>query len=392
MLFCIVTSLVTASSTSAQDAVKSQTIRVATFNCSLNRNKSGELLSDLQTGNNKQAREVAAILRAVRPDIVLLNEFDYDAAGASIDTFCKDYLEAAGDWTDQPGLKLEHRFSRPVNTGVASGLDLDHDGKTGGWGDAFGFGRFPGQYGMVILSRFPIDAEAARTFQNLLWKNMPSSAVPAAITAGAEAWYSESDLATLRLSSKSHWDVPVKIADRTLHILASHPTPPAFDGPEDRNGRRNHDEIRLWAEYISDQPNHWLIDDKGIAGGLSSDASFVILGDQNADPNDGNSFDGAIHLLLKHPSIDASHIPTSDGAVEATAVQGKINNKQVGDPSHDTSDFSDGSVGNLRADYALPSRGLGVTSSGVFWPKQNEPAARLIRCSDHRLVWIDLAF
>ena len=392
MMLCIVASLVTASSTSAQDAVKSQTIRVATFNCSLNRNKSGELLSDLQTGNNKQAREVAAILRTVRPDIVLLNEFDYDAAGASIDAFCKEYLEAAGDWTDQPSLRLEHRFSGPVNTGVASGLDLDHDGKTGGWGDAFGFGRFPGQYGMVILSRFPIDAAAARTFQNLLWKNMPSSAVPAAITAGAEAWYSESDLATLRLSSKSHWDVPVKIADRTLHILASHPTPPAFDGPEDRNGRRNHDEIRLWAEYISDQPNHWLIDDKGIAGGLSADASFVILGDQNADPNDGNSFNGAIHLLLKHPRIDASHIPTSVGAVEATTVQGKINMKQVGDPSHDTSDFSDGSVGNLRADYVLPSRGLGVTSSGVFWPKQNEPPARLIECSDHRLVWIDLAF
>ncbi len=377
---------------SAQEAAQAGVVRVATFNCSLNRNRSGELLSDLQSGNNKQAREVAAILRTVRPDIVLLNEFDYDEAGESIDAFRTNYLEAAVDWTSQPALKFEHAFSGPVNTGVPSELDLDHDGKTGGWGDAFGFGRFPGQYGMVVLSRFPIDAAAARSFQKLLWKNLPTSAVPAAITAGAEAWYSESDLTTLRLSSKSHWDVPVKIGNKTFHVLVSHPTPPAFDGPEDRNGRRNHDEIRLWAEYISDQPSPWLTDDKGISGGLPSDASFVILGDQNADPSDGNSFPGAIDLLLKHPRINSSHVPTSEGGVEATRLQGKINKQHKGDPSHDTSDFSDGSVGNLRADYVLPSRDLEVSAAQIFWPKNGEPGADLVECSDHRLVWIDLAF
>ena len=194
---CIAANLVITLPAIAQDAANGDTIRIATFNCSLNRDKSGDLLRDLQSGNNKQAREVAAILRTVRPDIVLLNEFDYDSADASIDAFRKDYLEATGDWTSQPALKLQHAYSGPVNTGVPSGLDLDHDGKTDGWGDAFGFGRFPGQYGMVILSRFPIDAAAARSFQNLLWKNMPISAVPADITSGAEPWYSESDLATL---------------------------------------------------------------------------------------------------------------------------------------------------------------------------------------------------
>ena len=389
---CIAANLVITLPAIAQDAANGDTIRIATFNCSLNRDKSGDLLRDLQSGNNKQAREVAAILRTVRPDIVLLNEFDYDSADASIDAFRKDYLEATGDWTSQPALKLQHAYSGPVNTGVPSGLDLDHDGKTDGWGDAFGFGRFPGQYGMVILSRFPIDAAAARSFQNLLWKNMPISAVPADITSGAEPWYSESDLATLRLSSKSHWDVPVNIGDKTLHVLVSHPTPPAFDGPEDRNGRRNHDEIRLWAEHVSNQQIGWLTDDKGVSGGLPSDALFVILGDQNADPNDGNSFSGAIDLLLKHPRIDASHIPTSQGGVEATKTQGKINIRHKGDPSHDTSDFSDGSVGNLRADYVLPSRGLDVRAAHIFWPKKGEPGADLVECSDHRLVWIDVAF
>jgi hypothetical protein len=375
-----------------QPASESTTIRIATFNCSLNRNTSGELLSDLQSGNNKQARQVAQILRLVRPDILLLNEFDYDEVGASIDTFRKNYLESTDHWTSEPPLKLEYAFSGPVNTGVPSGRDLDHDGTTNGWGDAFGFGRFPGQYGMVVLSRYPIEVESVRTFQNLLWRNLPESAVPAANTAGAEAWYSEADLEILRLSSKSHWDVPVKFGDRTLHVLTSHPTPPAFDGPEDRNGRRNHDEIRLWSEYISGQPNEWLIDDLGISGGLASDADLVILGDQNADPHDGNNFEHAIDQLLNHPRINSNVIPVSDGAVEAAGSQGKVNNRHRGNSAHDTSDFSDFSVGNLRADYVLPSRSLRAITSGVFWPKQGEPGSALVECSDHRLVWMDIAF
>ena len=375
----------------AQEPRGTEIIRIATFNCSLNRSKAGELVSDLQGGGNEQARQVARILRIVRPDIVLLNEFDYDESGTSINIFRKDYLEAERDWTSEPALKLAYAFSGPVNTGVSSGLDLDHDGKSNGPGDAFGFGRFPGQYGMVVLSRFPIDANAARTFQNLLWKNMPRSAVPATTTDGAEAWYSESDLAILRLSSKSHWDLPVRIGDKTLHVLVSHPTPPAFDGTEDRNGRRNHDEIRMWADYISDQPNAWLTDDKGIAGGMASNSSFVILGDQNADPKDGDSFDNAIDQLLKHPRINATHIPISDGAIEAAKTQGKVNNQHKGDPAHDTSDFSDGSVGNLRADYVLPSSDLKVSTSKVFWPIPGVAGADLIKCSDHRLVWMDIS-
>ena len=57
-----------------------------------------------------------------------------------------------------------YAFIAPSNTGVPSGLDLDRDGETGGPNDAWGFGFHPGQYGMLVLSRFPIDQAAARTF------------------------------------------------------------------------------------------------------------------------------------------------------------------------------------------------------------------------------------
>lgn len=365
-------------------------VRIATFNCSLNREVTGELLKDLQGGQDKQARKVAQILRTVRPQVVLLNEFDFDMAGESVACFLKDYVASTAEWVSEAPLSYPHTYFGPVNTGVTSGRDLDHDGTTDGPGDAIGFGKFPGQYGMVVLSQFPIQESAVRSFQKLLWKDMPAAVLPPALNNPHANWYSEDDLNVLRISSKSHWDVPINIDGRIIHLLASHPTPPAFDGPEDRNGRRNRDEIRLWAEYISSAPQEWLVDDKGIAGPLAADSAFVVLGDQNADPNDGGSYDKAINLLLNHPRINSDLVPSSEGGAEATKIQKGVNLTHTGDASQDTADFSDRSVGNLRADYVLPSKNLNAIAAGIYWPASSEPGADLINCSDHRLVWIDI--
>ena len=180
----------------------------------------------------------------------------------------------------------------------------------------------------------------------------------------------------------------------TLHVLASHPTPPAFDGPEDRNGRRNHDEIRFWADYLTRNGGGYIRDDAGVRGGLKGKA-FVILGDLNSDPNDGASLPGAIRALLAHPRIDASFVPRSAGAAQAAEIQRGANTTQRGDAREDTADFNDNAVGNLRADYLLPSRSLRVCAGGVFWPTLDAPDATLVwgmppPSSDHRLVWLDV--
>ena len=376
--------------TSAQQNDSQKTVRVATFNCSLNRNKAGELLKDLSGGTNKQAQEVARVLRTVRPDIVLLNEFDFSEDKKAVNCFLHEYVNATADWATEEPILYPYLFTAPVNTGVPSGRDLDHDGKTNGPGDAIGFGKFPGQYGMVLLSQFPIETNDVRTFQKLLWKSMPDALLPPSGKDDNANWYSDEDLNLLRLSSKSHWDIPVRIDQQVLHLLTSHPTPPAFDGPEDRNGRRNHDEIRLWAEYLSDAEKSWLTDDQGRSGTLPSTAAFVILGDQNADPNDGASYQVAINQLLTHPRVNAELTPTSVGGSEAAKTQGGKNSEHKGDHSHDTADFNDRGVGNLRADYVLPSKNLNATAAGIFWPLSTDPGAKVADCSDHRLVWIDL--
>ena len=83
---------------------------------------------------------------------------------------------------------------------------------------------------------------------------MPGNLIPT-------PFYSPDEVEILRLSSKSHWDVPIQIGKKVVHFLVSHPTPPVFDGPEDRNGRRNHDEIRFWADYISPGKAGYIYDD-----------------------------------------------------------------------------------------------------------------------------------
>ena len=258
----------------------------------------------------------------------------------------------------------------------------------GGGDDAFGFGAYPGQFGMAVYSRYPIDPTGIRTFQKFLWKDMPGAKLPDdPATPAPKDWYSPAEQAVFRLSSKSHWDLPVVIGGRVVHFLTSHPTPPVFDGPEDRNGTRNFDEIRLWADYITPWRSDYIYDDGGRTGGLKRGARFVIAGDQNSDPLDGDSIPGAIQQLLDHNLVNTRSTPTSPGAVEQNALQGGANLTHKSDPKFDTADFADSAPGNLRADYVLPRKNMQITGSGVFWPLDGRsalPARRRLPVPDLR--------
>ncbi|AFY47640.1 3-phytase (myo-inositol-hexaphosphate 3-phosphohydrolase) [Nostoc sp. PCC 7524] len=372
------------------------TIRFSQFNASLNRNTEGQLVSDLSTPNNAQAKAVAEIIQRTNPDVLLINEFDYVASDPlePVQLFQQNYLAVSQNGATP--VNYPYVYIAPSNTGIASGFDLDNNGSVGGGNDAFGFGNFPGQFGMLLLSKYPIDTANVRTFQNFLWKDMPDSLLPTIQTPGSDVpWYSPEEQAILRLSSKSHWDVPIKVNGQTIHVLVSHPTPPVFDGAEDRNGKRNHDEIRFWADYITPGQGDYIYDDAGNTGGLVAGSSFVIMGDQNADPYDGDSYDKAILQLLQNPGINTNAIPTSPGAPQQAVLQGGANTNHKGNPAFDTADFADTTPGNLRADYVLPSTDLQIINSAVFWPENTAPEFAPVGnfpfpSSDHRLVWVDV--
>lgn len=377
-------------------------IRVATYNASLNRASPGQLAGDLSTANDAQARKVAEIIQRVRPDIILINEFDYDDRGLALNRFNDNYLSVGQN--GQAPLSYPHRYAAPSNTGITSGFDLDNTNgyvaapgtstasKNSYGEDCFGFGWFPGQYAFAVYSRFPIQSAGIRTFQLFKWKDMPDAALPDQSGTPAPAdWYSAAELNVLRLSSKNHCDVPIEVTPgQIIHLLASHPTPPSFDGAEDRNGRRNHDEIRFWADYISGAS--YLYDDMAKPGGLAWNQRFIVLGDFNADPVDGDSYQTAINQLRNHPLIRSEIDPSSAGGPQQAQLQAGLNKNQRGDPAFDTADFNDFSVGNLRVDHVLPSKlGLNPVAGGVFWPLNTDATFSLISASDHRLVWLDLA-
>jgi endonuclease/exonuclease/phosphatase family metal-dependent hydrolase len=367
------------------------TLRVATYNTSLFDDQAGGVVRRLE-GGDAGARKIAAVLQRVRPDLVLLNEFDYDAGGRAADLFQRYYLEVAQPGGGDP-LRYPYRYFAPVNTGVPSGLDLDRNGTAGGDGrnrgnDAWGYGLHPGQYGMLVLSKFPIDAAQVRTFQLLRWSALPGARQPRDPATG-QPWYPAEIWSQLRLSSKSHWDVPVRTPAGIVHFLVSHPTPPVFDGPEDRNGTRNADEIRLWQEYLTPGDKPWLCDDQGRCGGLAADARFVIAGDLNNDPVDGDGHHDAILDLLEHPRVARHATPRSEGAVEVAAKYAQAGVAHRGAPAHATGDFGP-KAGTMRLDYVLPSVGFAVKDSGVFWPPAASPEAAIADGSDHHLVWVDL--
>jgi hypothetical protein len=356
-------------------------VRFAQFNIwELSRAKLDEL-DAAGRGASPQLQKAAEILQHLRPDVLLINEIDFDPGeGRNLQLFQERYLGVPQG--GQPPLRYAHAFFAPVNTGVATGLDLDNDGTSEGPGDGFGFGRYPGQYGMGLLSRYPIDEERVRTFRKLLWKQMPGHLIPDG-QEGRPEWYTSEEVQVLRLSSKSHWDIPLEIGGHTVYVLCAHPTPPIFDGPEDHNGRRNFDEIRLLADYIAGgERADYIVDDSGRPGGLGADALFVVMGDMNADPlqDPGPYGMPAISQILSLKRVQ-DPIPTSAGAV---------GDAQAGPPDHPerrTADFG-------RIDYVLPSIGLEVVGRGVFWPAVGDPLRTLVEepepASDHRLVWVDV--
>ncbi len=365
-------------------------IRVATFNLEDVRP------DDVADARNPRMRQLAETIQRIAPNVILLNEIAFAAPNDfsrpetgswTAEQFVKNYLSVP----QKEGLTpiTYHVYTSRPNTGMPSGFDLDQSGeaqsafplpepvaadgtrppvseraRTYG-NDSWGYGTFPGQYGMALLvdERLSIDTEKIRTFRLFPWKSMPDPELPR--KEDGSMFYPAEVLDLFRLSSKSHWDVPVTLPNgAVIHFLCSHPTPPAFDGPEDRNKRRNHDEIRFWADYIANAD--YIVDDANVRGGLPGDSAFVILGDLNADPDEGDSYRDPIdRFLLSNQRINSATAPTSDFSIE-------------GLDADDTARFG------LRVDYILPSARLTPLASGVW--RQVEDGT-----SDHFPVWMDLA-
>lgn len=328
-------------------AAQADVVRIATYNTELSRQGPGLLLRDIQR-DEAQVLAVVDVMVTARPDIIALQGIDWDLDGLAI-TALSDRLRAAG-------LDMPHVFAPQTNAGLETDLDLDGDGRTSGPGDAQGWGRFTGNGSLAILSRFPIRRSEVRDLSDLLWQDLPGAELP---QEDGQPFPSAQAQAVQRLSSTAHWIVPVDTPMGRINLMTFHAGPPVFDGPEDRNGLRNRDEIRLWSLLLD-----------GKLGAMPVEP-FVIAGDANLDPQRGEGHKQAIRDLLAHPRLQD---PLPQGANGSSAT---VHWKATGD---------------MRVDYVLPSHDLRVADAGVVWSQPGtdlHDSAR--RASRHRLVWVDLA-
>ncbi|CUH76327.1 hypothetical protein TRM7557_00842 [Tritonibacter multivorans] len=320
-------------------AAWAEPLRIATFHTELSRKGPGILVRDLeQQKPNPQIEAVIATLVEAQPDIVLLQGIDWDMSPRVAEALSRRLSDAG-----LPGMR---GFARQPNAGFPSGVDLDGDGQTNGPGDSYGWGRFSGQGGMLLLSRLPIDETRSETFSDLLWRNLPDHQMPrhpdGSPFPSARAWE------VWRLSSVGLWAVPITLPDgRDLWLLGFHAAPPVFDGPEDRNGRRNADEIRLWRHVL----------DGTITSAVTG--PLVLAGSANLDPVRGDGRHAAIRDLLAHPKLQDPQ--PRDGAGNDHTVTWEH-------------------AGDMRVDYVLPASQMTVIDSGILRSAG----------SRHGLVWVDI--
>jgi hypothetical protein len=347
------------------------------------------MVDDDGHGQDEQLLAAAKIIQKINPDILIINEIDHDYKSIekglilNLFRFQDGYLGRG-----ETGVTFPYNYAAPCNTGIPTGLDLNKDGVISGesyeggrdYGtDCFGYGTYPGQYAMGLYSKYPIDTSEVKSFQKFLWKDLPDHHMP-------PGYYDEDAVQIFRLSSKSHWDVPIDVNGKKIHLLLSHPTPPSFDGEEDRNGRRNFDEIKLWVNYLADDPA--LYDDKNVKGGYKNNNPFLIAGDLNASRHSDTRFEymTAIDQLLNHPKI----IDSGKWLVSRGGWEGRVK----GPPDYwerNTAKF--GNDYRMQIDYLLPSKDIQIKGGGVFWPseKKDPDGYRLAEtASDHRLVWLDI--
>ncbi|GIU04307.1 succinyl-CoA synthetase subunit alpha [Shewanella sp. c952] len=268
-----------------------------------------------------QIRNVAAIIQKTRPDVLMMGEYNNDGTGeglSALEGFQANYLsvaqsiEGAGGEADLEPIEYPFAESYGTNTGLLSGFDLNNDGyiataKDVGTneyaGDAWGFGKYHGQYAFALMSKYEIDAKNTRTFQDFKWKDLDSAENP---LLDGENWYTYEEWQQMTLSSKNHVDVPILVPTKdgteTIHILMSHPTPPVFD--TGKNKLQNAAEVEFWHNYVTNSQDFYF--DAGNTGALKEGVHFVIVGDQNLDAavGAGDGFTEVMAALHADPVVN----------------------------------------------------------------------------------------
>jgi len=339
---------------------------------------------------DQQVNAAAEVIARFNPDIVDINELQYDIEGLPTgDMPGAAYpVEPGGiDGGAENAQRLADRiaaanpdatYDHVLITVGNSGMWWDDTGDFDSW-SLRGWGDWEGRFNTAVLSKFPILRDEVRVISDLAWEDLPDNQL-----ADMEAEIGMVPPAGFPLFEKALIIVPVDLGTETLYLVLLHPvaSPSRFDVI---NPYRNYDELHALALFLD-----------GTLPGvepLPAGAKFIISGDLNADPDssDSDGIAGAAQLVTEHPSVVAV-FPEGAGT---EGRNGEYNTYMSGCGNDDGETVEDPrDAFQLQLDYILPSVTIGEPiDQAIFFPdfqSAREDFDLACYASDHRFLWADL--
>lgn len=345
----------------------------------------------LMDAADEQATAAAEVLARFAPDVVNINELQYDIQGVPTSSSPGQPKADAKPGTFGGAAENAKRLADRVR-GVDPTADYPYviqtlgnsgflwEGSNNGSAvfDLRGWGEWRGRFNTAILSKWPILEDQIRVIADFAWEDLPDNLIAQMETEQGltvpQGW---------PLFEKCLNVIPVQIGDEVVHFVLLHPVTPVYDVI---NTYRNHDELHALQLFLEGKL-------PGVDP-LPEGAKYVVIGDLNADPEDGDGIEGSIQQVLDHPGLTA-FFPEGHGTKYSNGARntylggcGLDDGSTVDDP---TTHFQ------LQLDYLLPSKTLGTPTGGeVFFPDfktAKDDFDLACRASDHRFVYeeIDLA-
>lgn len=258
---------------------------MAVWNADLSRDGPGLLLRELRRGDDPLTGRITDEIARLRPDVLLLSRMDIDYQNLAVAA-----LQAA---LAQRGAVYPYALAPPQNRGLASEFDLNGDGRAGGPGDVQGWGRYPGDGAMVLLSRWPLRLVQDHTA--LLWRDLPRGG-----PAGRPP--------VQRLASSGYWVVGLELPGGHPggHLLVWAAGAERFEGAE-----RARAETGFWW--------HWL---EGAFGPVPP-GGLILMGHPNRPGRSG---------FAGHPRLNGQGTDEAGGALILTSAPWQITGRGSGAP------------------------------------------------------------
>ena len=288
---------------------------------------------------------MAEIIQRVRPDVLLINEFDFDARGTALRLFQDNYLSVPHNGAAADRLPL--RLTAPSNTGIPSGLRPEQQRRF------TPVARLRRRRVRLRLLPRPVRHGRLLEVPDRRRRHPDVPALPVEGHAGRPAARRPGDPGRRRLvlprrarrasgcRRRATGTCRSRSAARPCTSWSATRPRRSSTAPEDRNGTRNFDEIRLWADYVTARRT---------AGYIYDDAGRSRRPAAGRDVRDRRRPELRPARRRQHPGLRSSSCSTTRGSTRRPRPTARAASRRprcraaptsthrVG-PAYDTADF-----------------------------------------------------